>query len=126
MLALLPRWGPEGAVWAVLCASGFGISLNFTLIVRILGVRVHELARCFWRPATAGAIIYAAVWATMQVWAPAAQVGLLVIQTEAYVGVGIVTYVAAVLILWIVAGRPDGGERMFLRWCSQLGSRATK
>jgi len=127
MLALLPRSGLEGAVWAVLLASSFAVGLNFTLVVRILGVRLSDLARCFWRPAAAGSVMYAAVWATMQVWAPSGRVDLLVVQTAVYVGVGVATYAGALLILWIVSGRPEGGERMFLRWCSsQLAARATK
>jgi len=125
MLMLLPRSGVEGAVWAVLSASALAVSLNFTLMIRILGIRVSELARCFWRPVAAGVVMYGGVWAAMQLWVPAKTVDVLLLQTAGYVSIGIVLYIAAVLTLWTFAGRPVGAERMSLDWCSsQLAARA--
>jgi lipopolysaccharide exporter len=114
MIYLFDRYGIEGAAWAVLCASAFGMTLNISLVLRVLHLRPSELAGCYWRPLAAVAGMLLAVNGLMQLWPPAESNAVLALQLGAYTLAGAAMFGGTILALWIASQRPDGAERVLM------------
>ncbi len=109
MLFLLPRFGPTGAAWAVVVASVTNVPLQLLLVRRVLGPMLLSWASVVWRPLTGTTLMYLVV--ATYVNRSIASSGALVTETIASICLGVACYVASVIVLWLVAGRPAGAER---------------
>ena len=114
---LAHRYGALGAACAHLTASGIFLPITFYLICRTLDLRVRLMVASTWRPVIASALMYAVVYMARPQIDPAETASLVALRWLAVlVPLGAVSYVAAMLALWFLAGRPDGGEAMILRF----------
>lgn len=105
------RYGVEGGAWGYVLASLVAIPVSYALILLDVQRSPLELAARLWRPlAGTGAMVLAVRWIEGMLPAAAGTIEL-ALQAGALVATGGVAYVAVVLALWVVAGRPDGAER---------------
>jgi O-antigen/teichoic acid export membrane protein len=77
-------------------------------IARYGGAGVHAQFARLLRPAAASAVMAAALWSLPDAWAHPA------VELVCKVSLGAGVYAATAALLWHLAGRPDGGERMVL------------
>jgi O-antigen/teichoic acid export membrane protein len=115
LLITLTQWrGTPGAATAFLAAALIMMPINYSVVFRHLEMSVGQLLGAIWRPlAACGAM--ALVLAALQRGLPApegfvAQAGQLTLA----VGAGAGSYIAAVLLLWFLSGRPAGAERLLI------------
>jgi O-antigen/teichoic acid export membrane protein len=113
----LPLIGGRGAEGVALAKIAGGIVLTIFIcfgITRVSEVAAKDFVARLWRPAVAAGLM-----AVIVVSVPASGSGLLA-DLILKVFVGMVSYCAALLLVWRLAGFPDGAERFFL---SQLHRR---
>ncbi|MBU6499349.1 MAG: oligosaccharide flippase family protein, partial [Rhodospirillales bacterium] len=111
VLPLVWRFGLLGAALAGALATVIEHLGYLTMTMRHLALPWWRLLAHLWRTLAASAAMAGGLWALGLGWnnvadAPAATRALL-----AAVPLGASFYVAAVLLLWVAAGRPDGPER---------------
>jgi lipopolysaccharide exporter len=121
LLFLTQRLGVIGAAWAHVVAVVVTLPLSVMLVSRDLGLHVRDIAAEAWRPVLASAMMFVVV-ATLR---PHVDVAALP-STDAvkllalYVPLGAAVYCAAIFVLWVASGRPQGAEASLLR---ELGRR---
>ena len=125
MALLLPRLGIVGAAWAFLIAASVNLPLQLMILKGVLGLPPILWLRRVWRPAVAATVMHLSVTA-LQIEMPTAQ-GMVdgALELVAVVGAGAVSYVAVVLGLWLMAGRPPGPERYILDRLADVRRRLT-
>ncbi len=120
---LAHRYGALGAASAHLTASGIFLPVTFYLICRTLDIKMRYMLAATWRPVVASAAMYAAVLGVRPNIDPATTPSLIALQWLAIlVPLGAIVYVVAMVLLWVVSGRPDGGEAMILRFAQRRWS----
>lgn len=112
LVVMAPAFGLAGIGWGVGLALLIENGVLLTLALRASGVRARALLPHAWRPPLATACMVLALWASGLGWAgmPAGG-GAALVALLSGVAAGVVTYVAAIGLLWIAAGRPAGAER---------------
>jgi PST family polysaccharide transporter len=106
-LLLLPlEFGLQGAAMAELAASAVALLSGFLYARRLASVRPFQVLRGWWRPLLASAVMYPVVTASLHATAASGSFLRLLAAASA----GATSYVAAVAILWLLCGRPDGAE----------------
>ena len=116
LIFLTHRYGVLGAASAHLAASTIILPVSFYLICKTLRLPVSRILGAVWRPVGAAAAMYSAVVLARPVVNPATISSLEALkQLAIYVPFGAVTYTVVLAGLWLVAGRPEGGEAMVLR-----------
>jgi len=117
LILLLPlgvqRSGIEGAAWVTLVATLVLLPLHYHLLMRLVACGVREIIAAIWRPVAAVVVLYIVLRLTVPVEAPTGFVALALANATALLA-GSLTYVATVGALWLLAGRPEGGERTIL------------
>jgi lipopolysaccharide exporter len=116
LIVMTRLWGLHGAAWAYVIAAFAALPPTFWWILKTLDLRFIELMKQMWRPLAASAVMYLALtafrhdlnYATVTTPESARQLSYLI-------PLGAVVYLAAVILLWLVCGRPDGAESMVLR-----------
>ncbi len=113
---LTPVYGARGAAWAYVVAAIAALPVNFYYIIKFLGLRSLDFVARLWRPLLSAAGMYV----TGKLWGPQLPPGAKS-SAEAFVpllsciAVGAATYVVVDILLWLIAGRPDGAETWLLR-----------
>ncbi len=113
---LTPVYGARGAAWAYVVAAIAALPVNFYYIIKFLGLRSLDFVARLWRPLLSAAVMYV----TGKLWGPQLPPGAKS-SAEAFVpllsciAVGAATYVVVDILLWLIAGRPDGAETWLLR-----------
>ncbi len=111
-MLVLPRFfGPMGAALAMVSASVITIPLYLRQLSKYAGVRVASFFRAVLRPGLASAAMIGAVRAALPPYHTGMAGGRAVATLAAGVLLGAVAYVAMLLALWAMMGRPDGAER---------------
>jgi len=100
--------GAEGVAMAKIAGGFILIILTFVGVTRVTEVKARNIAACLWRPLLASAMMTVAVASV-----PGVGSGMLV-DLFVKVSVGAISYGGALIVLWRVAGCPDGAERFFL------------
>lgn len=106
------KWGAIGAAWAYLLTQAVFTPIYYAMVRRVLPVTVWDFVAIFRRPAIAGAVMYAAVFALLRAigvhdLGRLAELGVLVAVSLC----GAIVYTGALLGLWALEGRPAGAER---------------
>lgn len=115
-LAGMP-WGAEGIALGAM-VSGFAMfAVGIVVLDATLGTRPSQYVAMLWRPVAASLIMAGVVNALVQVDLPVP------LRLLACVAQGALTYVAALLALWQLAGRPAGVERSMLEALARLRAR---
>jgi O-antigen/teichoic acid export membrane protein len=110
LLALIPPLGVTGAAWASAAATVVEQSATLALALRQLAVGAGAFVAQMARPAVAAAVMAGGVWGVGERFGAAEAHWLLVGQ----VAVGAGAYAAVLFGVWVVAGRPEGAERMII------------
>jgi len=92
-------------------ATAIALTVSFTVFERVVGLKPLTLARGLVRPLLAALAMAAAVLALQQVAPPVPALRLVLC-----VGAGATSFVATLLALWALAGRPASVERDALDW----------
>jgi O-antigen/teichoic acid export membrane protein len=120
IMILIPGKGVMGVAWAYLLTSGIIVPIN----LYITGRRLRMRARDYWdvlnRPVFASLLM-----AAIYVVAENGIVSGLGVAPKAFVmiamaGFGSIIYASMMLILWLIQGKPDGFEKIFLQKMSAL------
>jgi O-antigen/teichoic acid export membrane protein len=123
---LTRTYGVQGAVVATVGTALALLPLNTTLVARALGVTARQLLATVWRPLLAAAIMYAVtVLAQPPIDAAALTAGRGLMLLALYVPLGAATYIAVVLSVWILCGRPSGPETTLLAQAAGYWRRMT-
>jgi O-antigen/teichoic acid export membrane protein len=110
IIAATLHYGALGAAYAQSGAALLGLVGIVVVFSRITGIRAWTLGVAVWRPILGSAIMAAAVFAADAHWTELAVLMKLV----ALITLGASTYIAAVLLLWVLAGRPESAEKALL------------
>lgn len=117
LIVLLPlgvkQLGIAGAAWTTLAVTLVLLPLHYKLLMRLIRCSLREILSVVWRPAVAVAAMFAAFMMTMPPSVPQGNVALAAANI-AVLASGILTYVAMVVGLWLLSGRPEGGESTLL------------
>ena len=108
--------GTIGVAWAAVVVEAFMTVCDIILLRRLLGVRLRSWLAEFWRPATAGAIMTAAV---IQLDAQIPVSDTTFDHARALVAcavVGLFVYLAAIALLWSLAARTGLTAERNLMW----------
>ncbi len=110
-VALVPTFGLAGAVWGVAGATLLDQVTYLTIKRMVLTLRLSSLLRQAWRPTVATGVMAAVVaWSGLaRLPAEADNLGA-ALHLAAPALLGGAVYAAAVLLMWMLAGRPDGTE----------------
>lgn len=120
LFLLAPRFGAQGAAYAVLLTTTLTTPVYLFHLNRLVGVPIYAFLQAVVRPAIASCVMVFVVRATLPSYTsemlPAAATGWLLTG----VLVGAATYAIVIVLLWLVCGRPPGVEHLIL---DQLRSR---
>ncbi len=124
MIILLPlvvvgsvRGGAFGASLGYLVAQLLFSPISVAVLRHVLGLRVAQLAAVFYRPAIAAATMYVGVRLLASAFEGTLKYGAALILPLLFcVLCGIGLYAAILLLLWLIAGRPDSAERKILEF----------
>ena len=108
--------GLEGAAWAMLEGSVVLLLVNLGVANRLLGTTTSRCLAQLWRPAVAATIIYPVVSLAESALGGFTGAGAAFVQLALLVPLGAVVYVGALLLLWLVGGRPPGAEQIIGAW----------
>ncbi|MDW8259909.1 MAG: oligosaccharide flippase family protein [Gammaproteobacteria bacterium] len=114
---LSPLVGALGGAWAQLIAGLVSLPISYATINRLVGLSLPAILGAIWRPLVAATAMYFAV-SPLSLGAQAASlpVPALAANLVAMIVSGAATYGAALLVLWLFAGRPDSAEKMVLQF----------
>ncbi len=117
LILLLPlgvaRSGIEGAAWVMLGTTLALLPLHYGLLMRLIRCSLRQLLLAVWRPVVAVAAMFAAFKVVVPHAAPA-EFASLAVANAVSIAAGALVYLTAVGSLWVLAGRPEGGERTIL------------
>jgi len=103
--------GVIGAAWAYLAVALVMLPASHWLAARTFDLGIAQVAAPLWRPLLASVMMYWAVRSFMLTVGTTGPPQVLLSRLLAAVGLGIVVYLAALAVLWVLSGRPDGAER---------------
>ena len=110
LIALTREDGLRGAAWAYVISAIVALPVDFYFITRLMGLRASAYVGALWRPICAAALMYLGI----RIFGPAlpGNVAVPALQAAysflACITIGAPIYVFAVMVFWIVSGRPDG------------------
>jgi lipopolysaccharide exporter len=109
------KFGAIGAAYAYLVSQAVFTPISFSVLFKIVGVRLEELAGVLWRPLTSAVLMFAIVRVLAHSLPvdPTASFGtiqdfLIVVVT------GAVVYSGCLCLLWMMSARPLGAESRIL------------
>lgn len=121
---LVPDYGVTGAAVAALVASILGTPVYLYQVRHSVGVPVSVFLGAALRPVIAALVMAGLVRWLLPEWTPEMNHAMAIGWMIGGMAIGISAYAAAILLLWLVAGRPAGAERaLFERVRQQLAKR---
>ena len=120
ILVLAHGLGAIGVAWAELSASVFGLVISYLAVNRVLRLSFVAYLASLWRPVTAATLMAFAVSSLVR--ASTAEAGALVLASRLAfaIALGVVIYVCALTLLWLLAAKPHGGETIVLARLAKL------
>lgn len=108
--------GLEGMLWTLLGVVSFAAVVWLTFAAAYLSIRPRTLLGAIGRPWLATAAMSAAVLGLSLLWPAGATASEAMVRLGGKVALGVIVYVAAVLAMWMAAGRPaESAETVALR-----------
>jgi len=111
---LLPHFGPLGAAWSFAIAAGTALPVQLLLLRRALGLTLYRWIAEVWRPLAAVVVMHLAVTTLLSGLAPTESTASHAWRLLAAAAGGALFYVATVMLLWRLTGRPEGAEATVL------------
>lgn len=111
-------WGAEGVAAARMIISLLFIPAMFYTLTRVIPVKSSQVLACVWRPALATIAMVAAVCLS-----GISDMSSVPLRLLCNVWFGAVVFFAVLLTLWLMSGRPAGGERMLLAQAAAVAGR---
>jgi O-antigen/teichoic acid export membrane protein len=112
LVAFVPAFGLLGAAWAQVAGAAAAVPATFWLLRRIVRLRWADLLAGLWRPVSGCAIMAACVRSVRPVVQAETSQPLLALAI--CVCAGALSYIAAVGLFWLMAGKPRGSEQVLL------------
>lgn len=109
--------GVEGIAIARLATAAVFAPLAYWAVCRALGISVGRVAAVLWRPLTAASAMFFAVRALHS-----DAVASTALRLVSDIATGTAVYIALSVLLWWLAGRPEGAERMIFRHLVRRGA----
>jgi O-antigen/teichoic acid export membrane protein len=116
LIALTSLFGPEGAAWALVGVTAGFLPFTYGVAARHLGLRAGDIRQIFLRPALATGLMYLAVRSLLELLGATENALALAGHLGLAVAAGVGVYVASVLVLWAMGGRPRGAESFAIDW----------
>ena len=105
------KWGIIGAAWAWLLAAVINIPVFYTVILRIINIRLLRFAAVVWRPVLSSVLMFVGVrWFLASQPDISGSLNALPILFES-TALGILIYGSSIVALWFISGRPKGAEQ---------------
>jgi O-antigen/teichoic acid export membrane protein len=123
LILLTSSSGPQGAAWALVIATAGFLPFTYGITAKYLGLSVGDIKQIFLRPAAATGLMYLAVWYLLGQFEATAETLVVAAHLALAVMVGACSYVAGVLALWAMAGRPEGAETFAIEWLREKYSK---
>ena len=125
LLALLPWFGLPGAATALAIAGGIDLVLLLRFTLPRIRTSPRDLLDGAIRPLLASAAMVAALRQAGLAWTASegTNVAILVSDIAERAAFGATCYTSVLAILWLLSGRPDGGERLLIRTAINMGRR---
>lgn len=111
LIVIAPVHGVVGVASAIAAINAVLVVADYAISTRILRVAAGRFLAVVWRPVVASLAMCVAVWLTGSLCAPAIDLGGHAVALARSAAIGAATYVAGVLALWHVSGRPAGAEQ---------------
>lgn len=110
---LVGDYGAQGVAVSALVSSIAALSLGMWAGLRVQGVRAGEYWGAVWRPLVAASVMWAGVtWLIENL--TNGPLGFAAAKLLICVGAGILLYVLMMMALYLLAGKPQGAERLLL------------
>jgi O-antigen/teichoic acid export membrane protein len=98
------------ATWALLGANIFTAAINFTLLLRKLNLSFRAFMSALVRPLAASAVMAAVLIAAQSAFPLGGSLAYQFVALLGLVTLGACTYVIVLVLIWLMAGRPNGAE----------------
>ncbi len=108
---LVPGYGLVGAAFSALGASVLSTPIYLFQVQRSVGAPPSMFLSAAARPFAAALIMALVLRWIIPEWTPEAKMIISIAWTIAGIALGMVTYLTAILLLWVASGRPSGAER---------------
>lgn len=122
MLVLSHVQGVVGIAYAELAATASSVVLECALLSRALRFPMRSYLGGLWRPAIAATLMAVVVSTVRHELTVGERLTSSLLQVAVSIPVGAAVYAAALLFLWILAGRPRGAEALILERVGQVTS----
>jgi O-antigen/teichoic acid export membrane protein len=116
LILLVPSHGAGGAAIAMILAAAAQTPIGYAIVMRKVGLRFGALASVVWRPVLAAVLMGWAVFTLQNGWGRP-ETGSdyeFLLQLLVLVPIGAGLYLLIALSLWLLSGRPRGGESIVL------------
>jgi len=111
------RFGIEGVAYAYVAANGASFTVSIFVATKVLGVRLRDLASAVIRPLASALVMLVAISELREhLTSASGQLPILL----ACVCTGAFVYVASIILIWTLIGRPNGAESFLLEKASRL------
>lgn len=108
------RWGLIGTAWAGLVATCINVPVYYTVLLRLLDLRLGVFVGTVWRPIAASICMYGSTRLFLDAQPElVGSIDALPVLIKA-IATGTATYTAVTTALWLLTGRPEGAERTLL------------
>lgn len=106
--------GLQGAVYARIITGLVAVFINLFLIKKLIALPIFVQLKANLRSMTAVAIMSAGVYGLQMVWSAGETTTELLSYITVLVAVGAGCYIASTVVLWLLAGKPNGPEEEIL------------
>ena len=114
LIIFTQQYGLLGAAWASLMSTLIALPFNYLMICRTLKIKLGELFAKIWRPLAATSVMFYMTFIYIYGQEYTGDFSNSIIALAIAIIIGIVTYTGCVLLLWKLAARPDGAEKMII------------
>ncbi len=127
LLVLVSAYGVTGGAVALGLSTLADQVLFVDVTLRRLDIHAKELVTRLWRAILACLAMTACLWSVGWAWTSTTGDSIFTVSVDMLLraGAGALTYTAAIVILWIAAGRPNGAERYVFDQIQKLIGRLT-
>ncbi len=115
MGVLVPQFGVMGAAYSAIVTAALSTPLNLFITARRLKFSLLEITYAIWRPTVATVfMVVSTTWLCQHLIDSNLDLHV-VVWLALKVFLGAMTYTAGYILLWAMAGRPDGPEKLLFR-----------